>query len=190
MVNVEMRDLYQKLPGTAANTQARAPHTCLRTVEGRRWSRLVSEWYLLFLYALFCVVFAFGVWKGLDGKSFAVSGRSLPLDKSFRLTQTDVSTIISAFLVAGRALGSAWQGLAAWRCIFILLEKTGLSLEDANVVGSWKLPPWSIIRSRSSSRPNPGAAKLLAILSLLPAWPAQLASPLATGSVSWVPTLS
>ncbi|KAK1844498.1 hypothetical protein CCHR01_12891 [Colletotrichum chrysophilum] len=130
------------------------------------------------------------MWKGLDGESFAVSGRSLRLDSSFRLTQTDVSTIISACLVAGRALGTAWQGLAAWRCIFILLEKTGLSLEDANVVGSWKLPPWSIMRSRSSSRPNGGAVKLLAILSLLLAWPAQLASPLATGSVSWVPILS
>lgn len=187
---MEMRNLskYQKLSGVVTQTQNRPPHTCHRTVGWRRWLRLVSEWYLLYLYALFYVVFAFGMWKGLHGRPFAVSGRYA--NKSFRLTQTDVSTIISACLVAGRAIGAAWQGLAAWRCIFILFEKNGLSLADANVVGSWKLPPSSIIRRRPSSRPDGGATKLLAILSLLLAWPAQLASPLATGSISWVPTSS
>ncbi|KAF6828297.1 hypothetical protein CPLU01_08572 [Colletotrichum plurivorum] len=185
---MELKDLsQQKLLATATQTQVTARHTCHQSVEKPLWLRLVKEWHLLLLYLIFSVAFAFSMWRGLDGQSFAVSGNARLSGSSFRLSQPDVVTIISACLVVGRAVAASWQALAAWRCLFILFEKAGLSLADADVVGSMKLPPWSVVRPPSSSRPSGSAARLIAVLSLLLAWPAQLASPLASGSISWVP---
>jgi hypothetical protein len=73
----------------------------------------------------------------------------------------------------------AWQALMAWRCSFIELEKSGLRCSELSRQISLKIPAfqWSM-------------TTLLINLILLLNWPAQLASPVLSGAISWVPTLN
>ncbi|KAK4231648.1 putative uracil permease [Podospora fimiseda] len=155
-------------------------HRC-RKGAGNPWLQPIYNWYLPFVslaYTLF-VTFVMIFW--LDGRSFAVSGTD-SADGPKGFTQPEISTLISGCLVLSRTIGTTWQALMTWRCVFILLEKTGLSLQETSMMASWRLPPayWSF-RSRH---------KFAIAVVLLLAWPAQFVNPLASGSVSWIPSKS
>ncbi|KAH0439368.1 multidrug resistance-associated abc transporter [Colletotrichum camelliae] len=169
-------------------------HHCRETIESRRWPQIISEWYLLVVYLLYTTGFFSFMIFWLDGRSFALSGEKSELDSTerisfIRLTQSDIVTIISIGLVISRILCTAWQVIAAWRCVFILFEKTGLSLAEASHVATWRLPSGSIFWPSWSPQGRLFRLRLLVVMVLFLSWPAQLASPVASGSVSWHPSV-
>ncbi|KAJ3528708.1 hypothetical protein NM208_g10085 [Fusarium decemcellulare] len=174
---------YLLEPPPADNGRIAAAHKCVRADGKHEWIQLVWQWYLVCVYMVYTIGVAFGMTLWLNGRSFAIADdNSSPF--SGRLTQTDVTTLISVALVIARTICAAWQALAAWRCIFILLEKTGLSLSEASCLASWRLPALTLLRSLCSGRADHNSARLVAVLVLILAWPAQFANPIASGAVS------
>lgn len=93
-----------------------------------------------------------------------------------RLQASDITTAISAALVIVRLVTNTWVAVATWRCVYILLEKTGLSLPQLNSLVAHKVP----LKFPGSS----GYSWLItAVLVLM--LPAQLAAPLVSGAVGW-----
>ncbi|KAF5646382.1 multidrug resistance-associated abc transporter [Fusarium sp. NRRL 52700] len=156
-------------------------HVCVEACSQRPWLQFIREWYLIPLYLIYTTTVTFGVIYWLNGKSFEINGSP---NSGNRLTQSDVTTLFSAAMVVGRFICTTWQALAAWRCAFIILEKTGLSLATTSRLISWQVPTPSMFRVPSS---QPGTRAVVALILLL-AWPAQIASPLASGSLSWAPS--
>ncbi|KAK1758147.1 hypothetical protein QBC47DRAFT_295083 [Echria macrotheca] len=168
-------------------------HDCRKATGRHPWLQSASQWYLLFLYLIFTLLLTLAMTLWLDGKSFLVAGRSAPSNLAGRpvLDQSEVTTIVSVCLVIARVMCTAWQGLSAWRCVFILLEKTGLSLCEASCIAWWRLPAFSLLWSRTHWRcTGQSLVRSTAVLVLILAWPAQFASPLVSGSISWIPSNS
>ncbi|RTE71305.1 hypothetical protein BHE90_014286 [Fusarium euwallaceae] len=160
-------------------------HVCVETRSRHVWLQFVREWYLIPLYLSYTTAVAFYMVKWLNGSSFAIDGSS---NRNTRLTQSDVTTLLSVVMVVGRTICSAWQALATWRCAFILLEKNGLSLADTSRLISWRVPTLTMFRRSSTLHTGHDRTRAMAILILLLAWPAQFSNPIASGSVSWVPS--
>jgi hypothetical protein len=103
-----------------------------------------------------------------------------------RPLQTDIVTTISSGIAVSKVFSTAWVGATAWRCVFILLEKQGLTLHEADRMIRWKLP--SFFGRRSSSVHHVGrksAAGLLVSIILIASLPSQLSGPVLSGSVGW-----
>lgn len=167
-----------------------AGHTCVYGARRRLWLQFISEWYLLFLHACYSLAFTLGMVYWLDGQHFTIyddSIKNLGIVSDGRLTQTAVTTLVSACLVLAKILSASWQSLVAWRCVFILLEKYSLSLSEISCIASLHLPNLSILRPSSSPWSGKVSLRSIAVLVLLFAWPCQLANPIASGSLSWIP---
>jgi hypothetical protein len=95
------------------------------------------------------------------------------------LTQSDVTSLISVALVLIRLVTSAWFAVSAWRGVYILLEKRGMTLTQVSNMVMFHWPGFS--NGLGSRCTWLTAAMFILIL------PAQLIAPLASGSVSWVP---
>lgn len=160
-------------------------HVCVETQGKRPLMQLISQWYLLVLCLVFPIAITFSMVFWLNGKSFAVDGTP---DPNARLTQSDVTTLISVALVMARTVCTTWQALAAWRCVFILLEKDGLSLSEASHLASWRLPTFTNFRPPPSHGTRDARVRTIAVLVLILSWPAQFVNPIASGSVSWIPS--
>ncbi|KAI5847978.1 hypothetical protein DFP73DRAFT_630366 [Morchella snyderi] len=109
------------------------------------------------------VVYAFGDYKTMD--KFSVKDWILP---------GDVTTIVSTGLVFIKLATGSWSGLAAWRCACIMLEKKSLTFSEIKFIVSYKMGIFP--------REKYSWATLIILLLLLPA---QLSSPLVSGSISW-----
>ncbi|KAJ5919113.1 hypothetical protein N7466_010056 [Penicillium verhagenii] len=150
---------------------------------------VLVSWYLLPLQAFWTALVTVLAVTWLDGRPFAIgtSNRYLEWADGPSLTQSDITTLISVFLTVSRIITGSWQSLSSWRCIFILLEKTGLRLGDVNWAASWKVPGLSMFAShKNRSKADLSFQWAICIIFLL-LWPAQLANPIASGAVSWVP---
>ena len=66
-----------------------------------------------------------------------------------------------------------------WRCTFILMEKTGVSLEDISWITTFQMPAKLAVRQGTT-------ITIIAIILLL-AFPSQLSAPILTGSITWAP---
>ncbi|KAF5986297.1 multidrug resistance-associated abc transporter [Fusarium coicis] len=157
-------------------------HTCVEACTRRPWLQFFREWYLVPLCLIYTAAVTFGAVYWLNGHSFRIDG-----SPGTGLRQSDVTTLFSAVLTLGKTIFVSWQGLTTWRCAFILLEKTGLSLTTISHLISWAAPTRSMVWASSSQTGSHGT-RAIVILILLLAWPAQLANPLASGSLSWVPS--
>lgn len=179
--------------GSAISTRPEdtaAGHTCVYGAVRRPWLQFVSQWYLLLFHASYSLIFTLSMVHWLDGQRFTISDNSINtfgFVSSGRLTQTAVTTLVSACLVVARIFSASWQSLVAWRCVFVLLEKHNLSLSEISCMASLKLPTWSVLRPSPSPWSGKVNLRSIAILILLLAWPCQLANPIASGSLPWIP---
>ncbi|CVL06973.1 uncharacterized protein FMAN_12060 [Fusarium mangiferae] len=178
--NSSYQYLLEDRPGISENAIS-GKHICVEACSRRPWLQFLREWYLIPLYLVYTTTITFGAVYWLNGKSFAIDGS---YSSGTRLTQSDVTTLFSVAMVIGRIICTTWQALAAWRCALILLEKTGLSLATTSRLISWQAPTPSMFQPSSSQT----GTRVLVILILLLAWPAQIANPLASGSLSWAPS--
>jgi hypothetical protein len=122
----------------------------------------------------------------LDQKKFRVN-EPWPWSHSgtwthYSLQQSDITTMISAGLLATRLLCASWHLLSAWRCAYILLERDGLSLHQLSNMISNQIPVKPPIGNKRGK-----SYYWLTLIIIALAWPAQLVAPLASGSVSWIP---
>lgn len=119
----------------------------------------------------------------LDGKKFVI--HSTP-DISTWLTQPDVNTIITSYLTIANLVAGIWQTQTVWRCVYILLEKTGLTLSEINFAAAMKIPTFGLKLFKAHAPQS--LALWVGLLIFLMSWPAQLADPLASGgAISWMP---
>lgn len=142
-------------------------------------NRFRATWLLpAHLFAVLIVTFV--ITNRLDGQAFPVQA-SDKWDK-LQLRQSDVNGLISIGLIVVRLFGSSCQLLAVWRCVYVLLEKSRLSLNQLGNILSYKILVIPRIRHQD------GALFVLDTwLVMILLWPAQLIAPLASSSVSWVP---
>ena len=160
--------------------QSRSGHICHHRHDGTGLvNRLRASWLLpAHLFAVLVVTFI--ITDRLDGQSFPVQAS----DKwnNYQLQQSDVNGLMSTGLIVVRIFGSSWQLLAVWRCVYILLEKSRLSLAQLSNILSYKILFVPQIR-----RQDGALFVLITWVIMLLLWPAQLIAPLATSSVSWIP---
>ncbi|CZS75204.1 unnamed protein product [Fusarium graminearum] len=77
--------------------------------------------------------------------------------------------------------------LATWRCVFILLEKNGPSLAETSSIVSLHLPTIKMFYTPTAHSGH-AWTRAMAIVILCLDWPAQFSNPIASGSVSWIPS--
>ncbi len=140
---------------------------------------LRASW-LLPAHFLAVLIVTFIITNQLDGRVFPVQA-SDEWNK-YQLRQSDVNALISTGLIVVRIFGNSWQLLAVWRCVYVLLEKSRLSLTQLSNILSYKVLFVPHIR-----RQDGALFVLITWVVMLLLWPAQLVAPLATSSVSWVP---
>ena len=92
--------------------------------------------------------------------------------------QSDITTAVSAGVTIIRLFAATWSASMLWRCIFILMEKGGVSLRQIDSLLTWKIHFYP--RLKSSRRTG-----LLISIILLLSFPCQLSGPILTGSITW-----
>ncbi|EQB54064.1 hypothetical protein CGLO_06153 [Colletotrichum gloeosporioides Cg-14] len=94
-----------------------------------------------------------------------------------------MTTFISILILVSRFLAGIWQSTTIWRCIFLLLETKSMSLTGLQCICTYQiLSPKTL-----AAFPRSTFAWAICIIILL-ALPAQLAAPIAAGSVTWIPS--
>ena len=96
----------------------------------------------------------------------------------FTPLQSDITTAVSGGVAIVRTFAAMWSTSVVWRCLFILMEKGSISLEQINYLLTWQIHLHP--RSKFSQRIG-----LLISIILLTAFPCQLSGPILTGSITW-----
>lgn len=88
---------------------------------------------------------------GLDGKAFNTNSRrpeykesdgSISRLSSYALLQSDITTAISLAATVTRIAGGWWSGGYIWRCIFVSMERGGISLKGVSrIISGIPIPP-------------------------------------------------
>ena len=109
---------------------------------------------------------------------FYIAGHDFNLESRHALSkftplQSDITTATIYRLFAGM-----WSAAMLWRCVFILMEKGGISLEQIDSLLTWQM---HICPRRKASH---GFGVLISII-LLAAFLSQLSGPILTGSIAW-----
>ena len=95
-----------------------------------------------------------------------------------RVHVSDITTLISASLVAIRITGQAVMVSTVWRCTIVLLQHDGLDLLQLNTMITYRIPSvWS------------GRRAWPIVLALVFMFPAVYNTPLVSGSVDWVTSI-
>lgn len=132
---------------------------------------------------------------GINGRIFNITDRkptATLLDGSkaelegvrFTLLQSDITTILSVLLALLRAFTTTWCSGLCWRAALILMEKSGLSIQELRRLTTSGIPPViaTATRQRSGSKYMLGLATILLLL-----LPVPFGAPIITGSITWSP---
>lgn len=123
--------------------------------------------------------------KAIDGRDFwTASPPSLGKRIQERgLYQAEINGFVSALLVLIRLLASCSSSLLIWRLIYILLEKSGLTIAELCRMANQKIPITPHLGSRSQFSWSSFAIIVTVLL-----WPPFVAAPLANSSLNWIPS--
>ncbi|KAF8069911.1 hypothetical protein FPV67DRAFT_991995 [Lyophyllum atratum] len=154
----------------------------------RNMKRNVRAFWPLVAHFILSILLTIAVFIFVDGRMFYLTSRRPVINDAdgsilhadYHLLQSDVTTIISAAQTVVRFVGGSWTAATIRRCIFILLEKEGLSLSNASWMLTWGLPA----RFKHARVATPLPIWII----LLSSVPSQLSSPLLTGSITWKPS--
>lgn len=118
----------------------------------------------------------------IDHQDFEIGANSTDFTYGSRLYQAQVTGLISLRLIIIRLIAGSSSALLAWRIVFILLEKRGITPAELTRLMNFRVP---ILPGKSSR------ASLLwsfwALVAILLLWPHGFAAPLASSSISWIP---
>ncbi|KAK7511311.1 uncharacterized protein IWZ02DRAFT_107062 [Phyllosticta citriasiana] len=170
---------FQLLESSDAQYQSRASSDHPVT---RNFFRGVRAWYFFPFHVLIVVTFGLLAIYQLDGKNFPMPSDSSASTTAHNLyhgnlRQSDVTTLITAALVAVRMTGNVCSVTSAQRCLFVLLEKCGITLRQIERLVCYGQGPAGF-----------GLYSFAATLLLLLFIPAQLSAPIASGAITWDPT--
>ena len=174
----------------AANTLA-APNTMIpiltpqysRVAEpsprNRLWiPEVVRVWWILVVHLFLCITIAVIMTLRLSDYQALDSADGEPWElgtKRYRLRVSEVTTIISAALVAVRICVTSWTVITVWMCAFILMEEGQIKPSQLSYMMDFRVP-FSTPKSRV------GWVVVSVILLL---FPQSFNSPLVTGAVGW-----
>ncbi|KAF2138626.1 uncharacterized protein K452DRAFT_338756 [Aplosporella prunicola CBS 121167] len=146
-------------------------HICRKRKDPSRPLLLTRAWWYIPLHFICSTALSVTV--------ILLNGEVFPVDRTstYRISQSDITTLIAAGLRLTSLLGSTWHGILAWRCTFIAIELSGLSFSEIAKQISWRSGPLI---------PRKSLLFWISTALFLP-WPALMAGPVLTGSVSWVP---
>ena len=149
------------------------PHT--RTEEN---GTKILSWVIapLFLHLSTLIILITALKSYIDGNDFNLHSRTALTDLT--PLQSDVTTAVSSCIALQRSFAAMWSGSMYLRCIFILMEKGGISLQQIDSLLFWK------------NHFNPrvklsGRIALVVSIILLLSFPNQLSGPILTGSITW-----
>lgn len=165
-------------------------HKCFKRNDNQGiWNHIIA-WYLLPLHLFVSVTFAYTMMFVLDNKIFAIrSNPNLNAPHQKGLYQSQVTTLVSVSLVCIRIIAGAWSSLSVWRCCFILLEKSGLTLQQLSSTIAFNIPTSAFASaSKGKGQRNRGATWIVFMICAL-LLPSQFAAPIASGSISWIPDI-
>ena len=177
-------------PGPANNLESLCTTECsentasdLGEVHRRTGENRMTVWLLLAaplaLHFLAVIVLTIAITSYIDHHDFNLqSRRSLA---QISPLQSDITTAVSCGVTISRLFAAMWSTSTAWRSVFILMEKGGISLDQINRLLTWQ---FYYDGRRTSSR----KASLLISIILLASFPSQLSGPILTGSITWTPS--
>ncbi|KAK8176970.1 hypothetical protein IWX90DRAFT_4281 [Phyllosticta citrichinensis] len=169
----------QKLQLLESSNTHVEPRTSSDQPVNRDFFRCVRAWYFFALHIIVVITFGLLAVFQLNGKSFPLDSPGLSIAHNIyygKLRQSDVTTLIAAALVVARFTTNVCNATAAQRCVFILLEKCGITLRQIERLFCYEQGPAGF-----------GLYSLGATLLLLLFIPAQLSAPVAQGAISWRP---
>lgn len=104
----------------------------------------------------------------------------------YRLLQTDVVTILSSAIVVSRLFAGLWTGGMAWRCLFMLLQTSTISIREMDILLRWRILAGTSWLSGAATCRRPLRNRyLLLAFALAASFLCQFASPIMTGSIGW-----
>jgi len=100
------------------------------------------------------------------------------ISSGYKLLQSDVTTLISFLASLSRIVGAWWAGDIAWRCVFLFMEKGGISLQGVNRMfgGFLKIPSHSTLCNQ-----------LVFLVILGATFSSNFYSSIISGSIAWKP---
>ncbi|KAF2018139.1 hypothetical protein BU24DRAFT_421138 [Aaosphaeria arxii CBS 175.79] len=158
---------------------------CHKREDDTGFLNIFKAWFWYPLHLACCIGFVILMLYAIDGQDFGTGSPPSLGDRAqgFGLYQTEVNGFISVALVLMRLLASCSAALLVWRLIYILLEKSGLTIAELCRLANLKVP----IVPRLDSRHNFHWTCFAAIMTLL-LWPPSFAAPLANSSLNWIPS--
>jgi len=138
--------------------------------------RLIRTYGLILLHSGLVIGLSLLV-SWLDGaKVNPAEGERYTNGKTY-LRASDITTFISGALVAVRLVTNCLAGIFAWKCAFLLLEKSSLDLRQFNMIMSYHVP-WSMgLQSGKLCQ----LVKIILLLML----PSTFVAPLLSGAIDW-----
>lgn len=172
---------------SAANTSS-IPNTMLSTLapphsgrEERSLPKVVRVWWVLVAHLILCIAIALCMTLLLDNYKALNDAAGKPWEfgtKRFTLRVSEVTTIISAALVAVRICISSWTAVTLWRCAFILMQDGPITQSQLSNMMTFHLP---------FSKPKARVGWVVTSVILL-LFPQSFIGPLVTGAVGWSAT--
>ncbi|KAH6673266.1 hypothetical protein B0J14DRAFT_639209 [Halenospora varia] len=165
-------------------------HKCVERHDDRGFWIWIVTWYLLPLHLICSAALACVITFVLDGCSFSVgSDPNFKASLQTRLYQSDVTTLVSVSLVIIRLFATAWSSISIWRCAFVLLEKTGLTLQQLSSTIAYGVPTSLFSCSASRTSRNTSVSTYIIFIVCVLLLPSQFAAPILSGSISWSPDM-
>lgn len=149
----------------------------MRRKESRLWQCIWAN-YILLLHVISTILVCLLMLKVVDGIVVHYNS-DVPWFRRGYLQVDDITTAVSTAMVVVRIMTVAWAARSAWRCAFILLETQGITLQQFSRIISW--PAYFLGGSANA---------YIATLVLFLLVPANLVSPVVTGSVGWKDALT
>ncbi|EKJ68357.1 hypothetical protein FPSE_11365 [Fusarium pseudograminearum CS3096] len=176
-VTAEYRGVYKGIH----QTQKLTHEPCLsRNDDGGIWNYL-KAWYLFVIHiALAVTIMALVI--HIDKQEFRIGSGPNVFAFNSRLYQAQVTGLLSLALMTLRLVAGTGSALLAWRIIFILLEKRGITLKELTRLLSTRVPIIPAGKSEISIVWSLWAATCILLM-----WPQGFAAPLASSSLSWIP---
>ncbi|KAM0302769.1 hypothetical protein ACHAPM_004772 [Fusarium culmorum] len=179
-VTTEYRGVYK---GTH-QTQKLTREPCLnRNDDGGIWNFL-KAWYLFVIHIALSVTIVTIVIH-IDKQEFRIGSGPNVFAFNSRLYQAQVTGLLSLALVTLRLVAGTGSALLAWRIVFILLEKRGITLKELTRLLSTRVPIIPATKSEISILWSLWAATCILLM-----WPQGFAAPLASSSLSWIPGIT
>lgn len=153
----------------------------IRNGESKNMQLFLSIWAPL-AHCVLSVILAVLLGR-LDGRRLNSTVESMGIKRIFRLDLSlgvsDVTTLISLWLLIVRTVAQVWVASMGWRGAMILLGNDGLSLRQLDTMLSFRIP--TTFRGRYA---------WLVAVSLMLIFPATMVGPVLSGSVDWIPTVA